>query len=45
MTIVKYWHKNLRVWVVYDQDEDGNQIGDARYYANKKAMLLGEKCK
>lgn len=42
MRVVKYWHRNLRVWVVYEQDTHGNQVGDARYYANKTAMILGE---
>ena len=45
MTTIKYWDKTLRLWIVYEQDADGNQVGDARYYANKTAMRLGESCK
>lgn len=42
MTTIKYWHRNLRLWVVYEQDEQENQVGDARYYANRRSMELGE---
>ena len=44
METIKYWNKELRSWIVYEIDKHGNQIGYARYYANKTSMNFGESC-
>lgn len=36
MKIEYYWDKPWRVWVITKHDDEGNQIGDAEYAANRK---------
>lgn len=38
MKTIIFWDKNIRSWTVYVVDAEGNQVGDAEYFANRAAL-------
>ena len=40
---ISYWYPTWKCWVCYNVDEDNNQVGECRYYPNRKQMMKFEK--
>jgi len=36
--LVKFYDKHSHIWIVFSVDKDGNQLGDAEFYPNKRVM-------